>query len=109
MKNKFIRILLILFFFFIIVGCEKDLEEDKVEKNNLELKTYTVYEMIQYGQKWTEEDLKSKNMKITLEIKEGNVSTMLWNGNIQTYKYDELYFTDSVNSTKYKYHFEDDS
>ena len=72
------------------------------------MRVYTVYEFVQYGQNWTEEDLKKKNMKISLEVKDSNMATITWNGNIITYKYDDKYFIDTVDSNKYEYYFEDD-
>jgi hypothetical protein len=108
MKNRLFKILIIVFFFFIVIGCNNEENNTKEDNNKLEMKTYTVYEFVQYGQNWTEEDLKKKNMKISLEVKDGNMATMTWNGNIMTYKYDDKYFIDTVDSNKYEYYFEDD-
>lgn len=108
MKNRLFKIITIVFLFFIVVSCSNEENNTKEDNNKLEMKTYTVYEFVQYGQNWTEEDLKKKNMKISLEVKDSNMATMTWNGNIMTYKYDDKYFIDTVDSNKYEYYFEDD-
>ena len=108
MKNRLFKIITIVFLFFIVVSCSNEENNTKEDKKGLEMRVYTVYEFVQYGQNWTEEDLKKKNMKISLEVKDSNMATMTWNGNIITYKYDDKYFIDTVDSNKYEYYFEDD-
>lgn len=79
MKKKIVLVLFVIISLFVIVGCGKkdETNNNQSEKDETSIVGYyQAFETVQYGKKFSEEEVKSEN--ITLLIRDDNTATLKW-------------------------------